>query len=385
MLGLRRRDRAVLRGVSDRAAHPGPVPLPSLQTGWRVLVPLVAGGAVALLVAGVLTAGADDGPTPRTASRLLADLQHVDVPGYAGTVVQKSTLLNSAPAGAGGLSLSRLMSGTNTIKVWYAGPQRQRIAVLDATGESDLYQNGDTVWQWDSNKRVAIQSVGTSSEDGVRDVPVPVDGTTVTPDDLARQAVAAITPDTSVHVAAWSTVAGRPAYQLVLTPPTSSATRIGRIVLWLDGDTRMPLAAQVYARNDPDEPSIDLTFTQIAFQVPDEEAFQFVPPDGATITAPDSTGAGGGSSPDPLLGFRKTRTTGAGWTRVAVIAPPSEGDDDPSLTTAQFGSRLTKVSGSWGHGLLLTTNQGLLSMLFVSDGSIVVGAVDPPTLYAALS
>ena len=300
-------------------------------------------------------------------------------------MVQKSTLLDAASPGAGGLSLAGLMSGTNTIKVWYGSETRQRIAVLGATGESDLFRDDDQVWQWDSTDRTAVQSFA-NPQSNVQDAPIPVDGTTVTPDDLARQTVAAIDPATVVRVAAPGTVAGRRAYQLVLTPSESSGTRIGRVVLWLDGETRMPLAAQVYARGITREPSIDLSFTQIAFEVPADDAFRFVPPRDAEIKTYNSAAADGeiASSPDPLLGLRRTTTTGTSWTRVAVITPPNTSEAARNATTGQFGDQLTAVSGAWGHGDLLETNNGLLTMLFVSDGRIVVGAVTPDALYAAL-
>lgn len=358
----------------------------SLQTGWRGLVPLVVGGVVALVVAGAVSAGASDLPPPRTAAQLVADLGRVHVAGYSGTVVQKSTLLPaSSPRDGDGLSLARLMSGSNTIKVWDGGPDRQRIAVLDVTGESDVFRDGDQIWQWDSNTRVATQSIAPVGATSTVDVPVPVDGTTVTPDDLARQAVAAIGPDTTVQLGTPTTVADRSAYQLVLTPPALSATRIGRVVLFLDGATRMPLAAQVFARDDLDEPLIDLAFQHIAFEVPDESAFQFVPPPGATIQAYNSADADLATSPDPLLGMRRTTTTGSGWTRVAVITPPDLTAVGRDATTAQFGDVLEPVSGSWGSGRLLRTTHGLLSMLFLDDGRIVVGSVAPAALYAALA
>jgi outer membrane lipoprotein-sorting protein len=279
------------------------------------------------------------------------------------------------------------MSGSNTIKVWYGGPDRQRIAVLEATGETDLFRDGTSIWQWDSTSGEAVQSVASASAPVTAVTPLPVDGTTITPDDLARGAVAAIDPQTSVEVGAPGTVAGRSAYQLVLTPGSGSKSGIGRVVLWLDGSTRMPLAAQVYARGITREPSIDLAFTQIVLAVPDESAFQFVPPRTAHVTALNS-GAALSLSPDPLLGVRETTTTGSGWTRVAVVSAPKTGGvsataDD--IATAQFGDHAVAVSGAWGHGKLLQTNNGLLCMLFVSDGRIVVGSVDPAALYAALS
>lgn len=345
-------------------------------------MPLAVGGAAALVAAGALSAGASTALPSRTAAQLLADLGQVTVPGYTGTVVQKATLLQESQRNAGGpLSLSTLMAGTNTIKVWYGGRDRERIAVLDATGENDMYRDGQELWQWDSSTHEArFQSMTrTAAVDTVDATPIPVDPTTITPDELAEHVLAAIGPSTSVEVASPSTVAGRDVYRLVVTPPESSS-RVGSIVIALDGQTRMPLAAQVYARGITRAPAIDLAFTHIVYETPDDQTFTFVPPPGASISTYDTVDPNLASNPDPVLGLVSTKTVGSGWTRVAVITPPNAAADQ---ITAPFDpALLTTVSGPWGTGKLLQT--ALLTVLFDDDGRIVIGAVDPGNLYRAL-
>ena len=65
-----------------------------------------------------------------------------------------SQLTGSSPDQLGGLSL---LTGSHTIRVWYGGPSKQRVAMLDSLGESDLFRNGNTLWEWDSRSRVATK------------------------------------------------------------------------------------------------------------------------------------------------------------------------------------------------------------------------------------
>ena len=133
--------------VADRVARSRPP-----RRGWR---------GRARRGRACLSAGASDLPPPRTAAQLLADLRTGShVAGYSGTVVQKSTLLPARRRVDGdGLSLARLMSGTNTIKVWYggAGPAAHRRARRHRR-ERRLPRRRQ-IWQWDSNTRMATQSI----------------------------------------------------------------------------------------------------------------------------------------------------------------------------------------------------------------------------------
>ena len=48
-----------------------------------------------------------------------------------------------------------LVSGTHTLRVWYAGDDQQRLALLGTLGESDMVRNGTDVWTWSSEDNTA--------------------------------------------------------------------------------------------------------------------------------------------------------------------------------------------------------------------------------------
>ena len=110
-------------------------------------MPLVA--AVLLATAGAaistLSASAHDSLAPRSAAQLLVDVQKAKVEGLSGTVVQTADLgLPALPNVAGGSSsdFTALVSGSHTLRLWYAGPTKARLALLGDLGESDLIRNG---------------------------------------------------------------------------------------------------------------------------------------------------------------------------------------------------------------------------------------------------
>ena len=44
-----------------------------------------------------------------------------------------------------------MLSGSHTARVWYAGPTKQRFALLGTLGETDVFHDGTDLWQWDSD------------------------------------------------------------------------------------------------------------------------------------------------------------------------------------------------------------------------------------------
>ncbi len=77
----------------------------------------------------------------------------------SGTVVETTDLgLPALPSIGGrrrrrGASFSSLVSGSHTMRVWYAGPDQQRLALLGQLGESDLVRNGTDLWAWSSHEQ----------------------------------------------------------------------------------------------------------------------------------------------------------------------------------------------------------------------------------------
>ncbi|MGI8762081.1 MAG: LolA family protein [Jatrophihabitantaceae bacterium] len=340
----------------------------------RWLAPVGALGAAGLAAGGVLTAHVNsDSLRPTTATALIAQLRSAQDIGFSGTMLaQLAPGLPDLPAVASdSASRSALTSGSHSMRFWYGGPDRQRVALLAATSETDVFHLGRDVWQWNSDSRVATHSrlpaaasAPAASAPAAAAVPVPATLASLSPQQLAGQALAALTPSTLVSVTTGVDVADRPAYELVLTP-RDHTTRVASVHIEVDGEHGIALGAQVFARGHA-EAVIDVSFTSITFKTPASDYFEFSPPPDATVR--DSTAGDPGA----------TVTSGSGWTTIA------EYRTEPAATSyavASLGPSLRAVSGRWGTGRLL--DSPLVCVLLMPDGRVYAGTVDPAALYAA--
>jgi outer membrane lipoprotein-sorting protein len=341
----------------------------------RWLVPAAAalaviGGGAAL---GTLAATAEPSLPPRSAAQLLVDLQTARLDGLSGTVVQRADLGLPAIAGLAGGDLALLASGTHTLRVWYAGPDQARIAVLGTLGETDVIRNGRDLWIWSSQRNEARHQVLPADHDKPGQLP---SGLPSTPQEAADQALAAIDPSTEVSVGRAATIAGRDAYELVLTPRDRQSL-VDQVRIAIDAVEHVPLRFEVFAEGT-NKPAIEIAFTQVDFARPDPEQFAFNPPAGAKVTdAPDRPRV---ERPDKTAPRHdpEVEAVGSGWTTVLVARAPQAGGGDHEPPTAMLAG-LPRVSGDWGSGRLLSSK--LFSALLTDDGGLLVGAVRPDRLY----
>ena len=350
---------------------------------FRWAVPVAAAAVVGVAVTGVLTAEADPPLPPKTAAQLLVALQGAQVDGLSGTVVQDSDLglpaLPTSGPGADSTSPLSLLTGSHTLRVWYAGEDKQRLALLGRLGETDAVRNGRDVWLWSSGSNSATHYTLPAGKGGKGEQPaVP---SPLTPQQAAEQALAAIDPTTAVSTDGTRTVAGRDAYELVLAPKDTRSL-VGQVRLAVDAETSVPLRVQLFGRASADGPAFSVGFTKVSFEVPGDDQFRFSPPPGATVTegtAPKRS-ADHPSGADLARAGSAVRTVGSGWTTVVVadgIAPSAEGSGSAGAILDQ----LQRVRGGWGSGRLLTSS--LVSVLLTDDGRLIAGAVPPELLYAA--
>lgn len=366
-----------------------------------VAVVLAAGGSVV----GVLAASAGNPLPPRSAAQLLVDVQRARLDGLSGTIVQNTDLgLPGLPGvgGAGSSDMTSLVSGSHTLRLWYAGPGRIRLALLGSLGESDVIRNGADLWTWSSTTKSATHR---ALPKGAGDAPSSLaSGSPLTPQQAASAALKAIDPTTAVTTDGTARVARRSAYELVLRPRTAGSL-VDSVHIAIDGKTHVPLRVRIFAKG-ASKPSFEVGFTHFDPTAPTASMFRFNPPPGTKVT--QSTGMPGhraaakhlgpGASL-PRHGLTKMsgsgdapRVVGSGWTSVVVAKVPAgalagaaggvAAGAGPGMLTQVLKS-LPKVSGSWGSGHLL---QGtLFSALLTDDGRVAVGAVPPSALYAALA
>jgi outer membrane lipoprotein-sorting protein len=359
----------------------------------RLLAP---GAVLGLAACSVIGSGAASDTLPDAdAARLIAALQHSVSTPLSGTLLAQVALGLPKPTAD---RLSTLPDGSHTMRLWYGGPERQRVALFGPGSETDVFRSGDVLWRWDSDQRVATRS----------ELPVPLPETmasladaplqfaALTPGLLCRRALHAIDAATAMQVLLGRRIADRPTYELVLTPD-DPLTRIAAVHIEVDGARKVPLGVQVYAQHVAD-PVIDVVFTSVTFKAPADDYFSFRPPPGATVngtarslSGPGPHGAGqNGAGQDgagqngagqPPSGVAGIRTIGSGWSAVAgyptgtsglrtVVDADEDGDDPPQT-----------VLGDWGSGRLVMSP--LLCLLETGDGTVYIGPVDPSALYAA--
>ncbi|HEY0359203.1 MAG TPA: hypothetical protein VGD11_11520 [Mycobacteriales bacterium] len=376
-----------------------PVPAPNRSRARLLRWGLPAGVlAVALVVPAsgrILSANAAPSLPARSPAQLLVDLQTARVDGMSGTVVQHSDLgLPQLPglgtggtANSGSSSLTSLISGTHTMRVWYSGPDKARMALLGTLGESDVVLSGRDLWIWSSDQKTAQHRQLPAETKAAPDQPGKQPELPTTPQAAADRALAAITPTTKVTTAENATVAGRPAYELVIAPKDTRSL-VGEVRVAIDSATHVPLRFQAFAAGKQ-APAFEVGFTQVSFQRPGDEQFRFTPPPGTKVTE-SATGApqGKAGKAEKAAGPRtgQPAVVGTGWTSVVVAKAPSAA---PSAAETPRGTpdvsrilaNLPRVSGAWGSGRLLKSS--LFSVLLTDDGRVLAGAVTPELLYAA--
>jgi outer membrane lipoprotein-sorting protein len=112
--------------------------------------------------------------------------------------------------------------------------------------------------------------------------PTPSPSPSVLTPSVIEQFLQQAAPYASVDVAGQTSVAGRDAYVLRLTPAATD-TALGPIEVAVDGETFVPLRLQVFAASGGD-PVISFAFDSVSYDTIDPSVFVFEPPAGAKVT-----------------------------------------------------------------------------------------------------
>ena len=354
--------------------------------------------AAALVITGGVLAGslisaaqAAPGLPARTPAQLLAEAGSSKTPPLTGTVVETASFgLPSLPGTADPASLASLLTGSHTVKVWYASANHFRLAAPGSLSESDVIRDGSTAWLWQST----ANSVTEYSLPAGKPAPVPPQVQALTPQQAAQQVLARVGKTTTVSVASNVSVAGQAAYELVLAPKDSRSL-VGQVVIAIDGSNGVPLRLQVFARG-ASSPAFQVGYTSVQFVTPAPAELTFTPPPGAKITHVTMNGGDTGASTGNAA--PGVSTAGSGWLTVLELpssaltpasGPPgsggpvsvSGGAGDGGAVISAMLAAATPVHGAWGSGRLLRTS--LVSVLMTSTGRTFIGAVQPSVLYAA--
>ena len=380
---------------------------------WVVPAGVVTAVAAIGIASAITVAQAAPALPPRTPAQLLAAVagDSGGIPPLTGTVVETAALgIPQLPGSQDPTSITSLLAGSHTLKIWYAGPRKLRLAVPVLMSETDLIRNGTTAWLWQSNSDSVTKFLLPAGGKHARQPVMP--HAPLTPQQAAQQALKIAGPSTQVTTEANVTVAGQAAYQLVLAPK-DSGSQIARITIALDAQhLSVPLRVQVFAKGTA-SPVFQVGYTSISFVTPAASNFSFTPPPGAHVRTVGSglpagwSGYAPGQAPQGLASG--AQIIGKGWTTVAVLpeadilpggalsrvsgagnaagvagqaARSVSGGGGDISGSAMLGALLLAahpVHGAWGSGKLLHTS--LVSML-ITNGHVLIGAVTPSVLYA---
>ncbi|MEU9151590.1 DUF2092 domain-containing protein [Streptomyces sp. NPDC048417] len=380
----------------------------------RYVVPVAVMGVAAATI-GLVPALADSGDPdlPKiTAQELIDKIAKSDVQQLSGTVKistdlglpdlggLESGLMSGAAQGGDGSSadpttkLTELASGTHTLRVAAAGPEKQKVSLLESGAEYSLIHNGTDVWGYDSKSNEVYHSTAADSGKAEQHE------TPATPKDFADDVLKSVDDTTSVKVDGTAQVAGRDAYRLVIKPKQSGTT-VGAISIAVDAKTGTPLKFTL-TPSSGGAAVIDAGYTQVSFGKPAASTFDFTPPKGAKVTEGDSldkanradkgdkgdkiTKSPGQGTPEEL-GKNGFDVLGKGWNSIAVLDTGSKGGLPTGSASGGgdlggfLGSLGDPVSGKFGKGTVFSTR--LINALITDDGKVYVGAVDKAALVKA--
>jgi hypothetical protein len=322
-----------------------------LSRNARWAVPAAAVALTGIAIAATTVASADVSPSlpARSAAQLLAAAEQASAKPLGpltATVQETASLgfpqlpsdLTGGPGGGGttttGPSAASLVSGAQSVTIWYLDPQHVRLAVPAQSGESDARLSGRTLWLWTSTNQTATDvtlpshftvNFGTVTGSPPRRLTPSghaPDSVPANPLAAASQVLKAVGPSTAVSVQRNLYVAGRAAYQLSLVP-RSGQSLVGRVLLAIDASRHIPLRVQVYARGSGSL-AYSIGFTSLTFGKPAASNFSFTPPAGATVrkeTVPGNLTA-------TLRGLGL-----AGWTGYAPQSAPASAPGKTSQPT----------------------------------------------------
>lgn len=269
-----------------------------------------------------------------------------------------------------------LITGEHRVRI-FVGETGMRAQILDRMSQRDLIVNQEAVWTYDSREQVAtyasidqskVEQGKLSAMQQIEKYAAEIGIDLTNPQAVADYVMSQIGDSSEVTVGVDHYKAGRTAYELIVKP-NSSVSLVDSVVLSIDSETAVPLAATVYSVEQT-EPAIQVGFESISFADQDENLFTFTAPAGTEVTNLDEMQVPEYEATEKeLLEGEKPQMVGEDWDSV-VVMPAGEVNFLAEIQDNQLLSSLLKpVAG----GVAFETP--LVKVLITNDGRIFAGAV----------
>lgn len=284
--------------------------------------------------------------------------------------------------------------GSARLRAWYAGPDQWRVAELTAVGERDTYRTSAGLFRWDFERNLVAYI------DGEPMVWLP-GAPDLVPPELARRL---LTTDGELHPLPSRRIAGIDVAGVRLVPADPDTT-VGRVDVWADPDSGLPVRVEVGGR-DGGEPVFTTRFLQVRQSPPDPAVLAPELPGGAGFTATSSIEIADalaqvltGTLPDTLANRERTWPAaiaevtgggvyGTGMSTMVVLALPGRLSGQTLDAARGAGGTPVPMSGAEAyelHASLLTAVVVHADHARVSDREtihswLLAGLVDPRLL-----
>ena len=288
-------------------------------------------------------------------------------------------------------STTALFTGVTRIRGQVAGPDRWRADELTPVGERDVYRVDGREYVWDFGFDQLTVLAGTAS---LR-LPRAAD---LLPPELGRRLLA-LAPDDLVTSLPARRIAGMAAGGLRLSPADPDTT-VGRVDVWADPDTGLPLQVEVAPKADPGVPLLISTMQEVALRAPDPAVLVPPRPPGSSRVRAAAADLGGAlrvldapAPPAQLAGRPRVALTGDELPGVGVYGAGLAGFVLVPVSRGIAGRVLDGAAAAGGvaigvpRGGAVRIGTPLLSLAVRSGrgGSVLlVGTVEPEVLERAV-
>jgi outer membrane lipoprotein-sorting protein len=290
------------------------------------------------------------------------------------------------------------LAGTHRANLYVDGPTRARLQVLDLLSERNFIRNGKDLWFYDAAKskvthtEIDLVREAKAKEDAKAWIlanpnEFPFDVTS--PMSVAQYFLNEADATTNFAVDEDANIAGRDAYQLVMTPK-SDGSLVESVKFGIDAQTGLPLAVTIQAVGQED-PAFEIAFETISFEAPAASLFEFTPPQGSLVEKidgaelekrlaekasdrnldPSSISSALTPEMEERAEAEAQRLKKEGWS--AVVEIPA--DEVPAEFLAELRSNrlYEELTRKVGGGRIFST--ALFTVLFTDDGAVYAGAV----------
>jgi hypothetical protein len=288
-------------------------------------------------------------------------------------------------------STTGLFSDVTRVRGFVAGPDRWRADALTPVGERDTYRLDGREYVWD----FGFDQLTVLTGNPALRLPRPAD---LLPPDLARRLLG-LAPDDPVSPLPSRRIAGLAADGLRLTPADPDTT-VGRVDVWADPASGLPLRVEIAPRTGSDLPLLITQLQDVDLRAPDDAALTPPRPPGASRVRASANDLGSAlrvldaaAPPARLAGRDRVRLTGEELPGVGVygsglagfvLVPVSPGIAGRVLDGAGAAGG-TPITVPRGRAVKIATP--LLSLAVRGGrrgGVLLVGTVGPDVLERAV-